>query len=329
MSLNRRDMIRTTAAGLGASCAGVAWNASLSTTAAAGAETALSQTGPQTSGKVRFCLNTSTVREAKIPLPELIDMTAQAGYDSIEPWLNEIDRHVENGGKLSDLRKQLEDRNLQLESVIGFPRWAVDSEQERKAGFAEARRGMEIMRELGGTRIAAPPVGIHAAEAPLVDLRSIAERYRALLELGVEQGVIPQLEIWGPARNLSKLAEAAFVAVAADHPQAAILPDIYHLYRGGSDFHGLRLLSAEAIQIFHVNDYPGTPERTQLTDADRVYPGAGVAPITEIVQMLKQIGFRGALSLELFNREYWKQDPALVLKTGLASMQQQFGSLIS
>ncbi len=133
--------------------------------------------------------------------------------------------------------------------------------------------------------------------------------------------VIPQLEIWGSSKNLSRLAEAMYVAVGANHPEAAILPDVYHLYRGGSDFDCLRLLSGQAIQIFHVNDYPAEPAREQQTDADRVYPGDGVAPLELILGTLKQIGFTGALSLELFNREYWKQPPALVAQTGLQKMK--------
>ena len=41
-----------------------------------------------------------------------------------------------------------------------------------------------------------------------------------------------------------------------------------------------------------------------IADADRVYPGDGVAPIKQILRDLRAIGFRGMLSLELFNREY-------------------------
>jgi 2-keto-myo-inositol isomerase len=46
-----------------------------------------------------------------------------------------------------------------------------------------------------------------------------------------------------------------------------------------------------------------------------------VAPLTEILADLQAIGFCGVLSLELFNREYWKQDPLWVAKTGLEKMR--------
>lgn len=270
----------------------------------------------------RYCLNTSTIRAAKLPLPKVIEIVAEAGYDGIEPWIGEIDRFVKEGGKLSDVRKQLEDSGLQIESAIGFPRWAVDDEQQRKAGFEEAKRGMDLVRQLGGKRIAAPPAGINSKKSPKVDLLQVAKRYHDLLDLGVSMEVIPQVEIWGSAKNLSHISEAIFVATAANHPAAAILPDIYHLFRGGSGFDWIRLMSADAIQIFHVNDYPAEPPREEQKDSDRVYPGDGVAPMKLIFQSLQKIGFQGALSLELFNKEYWKQDPAEVAKTGLSKMKQ-------
>ena len=36
---------------------------------------------------------------------------------------------------------------------------------------------------------------------------------------------------------------------------------------------------------------------------------------------LRAIGFRGHLSLELFNRDYWKEDPLTVARTGLEKMK--------
>jgi sugar phosphate isomerase/epimerase len=71
-----------------------------------------------------------------------------------------------------------------------------------------------------------------------------------------------------------------------------------------------------------MNDYPGGISRTDLTDADRVYPGDGIAPLKEILTTLRDIGFKGALSLELFNREYWKHDAKTVVQTGLEKMKR-------
>jgi sugar phosphate isomerase/epimerase len=70
-----------------------------------------------------------------------------------------------------------------------------------------------------------------------------------------------------------------------------------------------------------VNDYPTDPPREKVTDAYRVYPGDGSAPLVTLMHDLQAIGFSGMLSLELFNREYWKLDALTVARTGREKMQ--------
>jgi sugar phosphate isomerase/epimerase len=148
------------------------------------------------------------------------------------------------------------------------------------------------------------------------------DRYRALLELGDQAGIVPELEFWGPSVNLHRLSEAADVAIAADHPKACVLADVFHLYKGGSGFHGLRLLSAQAIQVIHMNDYPAAPPRETIADRDRVFPGDGIAPMKQIIADLRQVNPNLVLSLELFNPSYWNSDPLETARRGLAKMKQ-------
>ena len=267
----------------------------------------------------RYCLNTSTIRGQELGIEEEVSVAGAAGYDGIEPWIRSITQFVDRGGRLEDLRRRIEDAGLTVDSAIGFAQWIVDDPARRREGLEEARRDMEMLRSIGGTRIAAPPAG--AAQGPKLDLLAVAERYRALLELGEEAGVVPQLEVWGFSNNLSRLGETLLVCAEASHPQACLLPDVYHIFRGGSGFGGLQLLSDAAIHVFHLNDYPADPSREQMTDAHRVFPGDGVAPLTEILRLAGGQGRHVILSLELFNREYWERDAVEVARTGLEKMR--------
>lgn len=267
-----------------------------------------------------YCLNTGTIRGQKLGIVKEIEVTAQAGYDAIEPWVRSIQQYVEEGGSLKDLRKRIEDAGLTVESAIAFSRWIVDDESQRAQGFEDAKRDMDVLAKIGCKRIAAPPAG--ATNEPGLDLLKAAERYHVLLELGQEMGVIPQIEVWGFSKNLHRLGESMFVAIESGHPDACLLPDVFHIYKGGSDFTGLQLLSAKAIQVFHLNDYPADPPREKANDSHRVYPGDGVAPLNQILQSLYSTGKGKVLSLELFNRSYWEQDALQVAKTGLAKMKE-------
>ena len=104
---------------------------------------------------------------------------------------------------------------------------------------------------------------------------------------------------------MRRLSEATYVALETRHPKACVLADLFHLHKGGSGFEGLRLLSGEALPVIHMNDYPAQPLPEEIDDSFRVYPGDGVAPLTEILRALQASGGHTVLSLELFhNHEY-------------------------
>lgn len=272
------------------------------------------------SAKVRYCLNMSTVRGQKLSVPEQVDLAAKAGYDAIEPWMGDLHGYVQGGGSVTDLRKRIADKGLVVASAIGFAEWIVEDDQRRAAGLEMAKKDMDLIAAIGGTHIAAPPAG--ATKETNINLLQAAERYRALLELGDSHGVIPQIEVWGFSTTLSRLGETALVALESQHSKACMLLDVYHLHKGGSGFTSLPLVAGSALHCFHMNDYPATPPRETIRDADRVYPGDGVAPLTQALRDLLATGFRGTLSLELFNPEYWKQDAMLVARTGLEKMKE-------
>ena len=276
---------------------------------------------------VRYCLNMSTIHGEKIDVQEQIRIAAKAGYTGVELWLRDIQRFRDAGGKLETLRKQIEDAGLTVESAIAFGQWLVDDDAAREKGLAECGRDMEIVRELGGRRIAAPPTGM--TKAPAMDLDRAGERYRALLEVGKARECIPQIEVWGHSTNCFSLKQVLYICAAASHPDACILPDVYHLYKGGSDFVDVAMLAGKRVHAFHMNDYPATPPRPEIKDEHRVYPGDGVAPMRQILRTMLENGFAGALSLELFNREYWAQDPNLVATTGLARMKAAVANVVS
>jgi 2-keto-myo-inositol isomerase len=175
------------------------------------------------------------------------------------------------------------------------------------------------VKQIGGKRIAAPPAG--ATDRADIPLLTAAQRYRALLDLGDQIGVVPQVEVWGFSKTLNRLGEAALIAIESGHKDACILADVYHLYKGGSGFTGIKLLNGSALQVLHMNDYPSDPPRAAISDKHRVYPGEGVAPLKTFLRDLRGIGFRGVLSLELFNPEYWQRDALAVARTGLEKMK--------
>ena len=63
-------------------------------------------------------------------------------------------------------------------------------------------------------------------------------------------------------------------------------------------------LDPKSIFIFHLDDVEDVPKEA-ITDAQRLMPGKGILPLTELCRRLKAIGFDGLASVELFRPEYW------------------------
>ena len=266
-----------------------------------------------------YCLNTATIREQNLGLVGELEAASAAGFDAVEIWMDTLQQYIDKGGKLSDIKKRLNDLNLKVEGAIGFANWIVDDESERKKGVEQLKKEMDLLAQIGCKRTAAPPAG--ATDTPGLDLRKAAERYRTILELGDQSGVVPNLELWGFSANLNKLADVMFVAIESGHPKARVLLDNYHLYKGGSSLDSLKLINPASVEILHVNDFPDISRET-ITDADRTYPGDGVSPIREVLHTLQSHARPLVISLEVFNKKYYSQKASEVTKTGLAKMKK-------
>ena len=251
--------------------------------------------------QVRISLNTSTIRPYQLPVEQQIEVCGAAGFDGIELWISDIQKYLDSGGSLSDLAQKLKDNRLVLENIIGFAQWMSDDEQRRHAGQLQMKQEMEWTAQLGGNYIAAPVMGVKQIDRGKFE--EYAQYYRHILETGQAMGVVPLLELWGPG-VLHNLADAMHIALGTQHPDARLLLDFYHLYRGGNSFNSLHLLNIAQLPLFHINDYPVLPIREQLKDSDRVYPGDGICPFHTILPFLFSSGFCGGFSVELFNDSY-------------------------
>jgi 2-keto-myo-inositol isomerase len=278
---------------------------------------------PETAGTgaetFRFCLNTSTLRGQKLGIVKVVEVASKAGYSGVEPWVEEVQAYASGGGDLKELGRRISDLGLTVEGAIGFPEWLVNDDERRAKGMERAKREMELIAQIGGKRIAAPASG--ATNLPKIELGPAAERYRALLEAGDQIGIVPELELWGFSKNLNPLGECVAIAMETGHPKACVLADVFHLYKGGSNYRGLALLGPNTVQVMHMNDYPAEPPREKIDDSYRDYPGNGVAPLADMLRCLRQSGGQKVLSVELFNRTYWTQDPIEVARTGLEKMK--------
>jgi sugar phosphate isomerase/epimerase len=265
-----------------------------------------------------YCLNTSTIRGNKLDIVQVVEAASKAGFHAIEPWITELDAYTKGGGTLKDLGRRIADAGLTVENAIAFNGILIDDEAQRAASLERMKVDMDKVAQIGGKRIAAPPGNSRAAA---VTLDNAAKYYTEALELGEKMGVQPVLELWGTHPVLGPLKNGIYVSVATGRPDASLLLDVFHLYKSGTSFPSLKQINGGALHVMHINDYPQAADSSTLNDSNRIYPGDGVAPFRQILRDMRDNGFRGYFSLELFNKEYWAKSADENLKTGLEKIR--------
>lgn len=256
-----------------------------------------------------FCLNTSTIRPT--PLLEKVRIAGQLGFDAIEPWNDEIDAYLADGGTIDELKTALSDAGLKVVSVIALHGWITAEGDAYDRALDDCKRRMDQAAALGSPFIVASP------PREVVDLAHAARRYAELLKLGREHGIKPAMEFLGFVEGIKDVASAWSIVEGSQDPDASLVADVFHLLRGGGSVDDLLHVPGDRMAIFHINDLPAAPPLAEQTDADRVMVGDGTADLPRVLANLRAIGYRGPLSLELFNRDLWEADPEEVCRTGL------------
>jgi len=264
-----------------------------------------------------LCLNTSTIRPT--PLRDKIRIAAETGWDAIELWMNDLEKFESAGGSLKELGEEIKSLGLFVPNVIGLWNCMPDTRKAFDDSLKETRNRMRIAAAVGSKHVAAIP----APDRAPFDLAWATECYKELLKIGREEyGIVVAMEFVGFFKGVHRLGQAALVALDADDEDARLVTDTFHLFRGGSGFNGLTHLQGDFIAVFHWNDVPANTPCEEMKDQDRILPGDGMLPLSDVLKDLLKIGYRGPLSLELFKRDLWKKDPKEVSALGLRKMRE-------
>lgn len=261
-----------------------------------------------------YSLNSSTIKPT--PILEKIRIASEVGYRAIELWHDDIDAHLESGGTLADIRKAVDDRGLLVPTTIFLKQWWDTEGVEYQQAMDEIRRRLEQSAAVGALHaIAGPPL------SGAGDFDFGARQYAKLLAVGREFGVKPVMEYLGFANEVNTIEIALEIMTKCGDADATTVVDPFHCFRGGGGVEGIAKLRPEQIAISHFNDAPAEPPREQQHDPDRVMPGEGCIDLKRYIELLRQIGYDRCISLELFRRDLWEQDPREVAKVGLEKMR--------
>ncbi len=245
---------------------------------------------------------------------------AAGGCAAVEVWLTKLERHLETT-PADDTRKQLADTGVSLPAASYHGGLLLSQGEARTAALEHFKRRLDLCQTFGIRTL------VVAADHAKPDAGSLTRAVASLAEVGrwaAGFGVTLALEFRGANAVCTSLDTAIALVAQCGEPNVGVCLDVFHYHQGPSKPEDLALLTAA--NLFHVQvcDVAGIP-RELMTDSDRVLPGEGDFHLSAVVARLKEIGYAGAVSVEVLNPVLWKAKPSQVGELALASVQRLIG----
>ena len=234
--------------------------------------------------------------------------SARAGYKgSLEGWAKAGITQVEITNALLDqflatetlaaAKRVFADLNLTPVSGACGVAGLLEPNPGRTAALDAFKKRCAMWADLGVPRIYATTQTTLVPKAD--DYKAAAQNVHDVGEIAREHGLTAMFEFVRASTFASTLRTLLSITRAAAHPNVGPLFDCYHFWSGLNKLEDLDALRPGEIRHVHFQDVPDMP-REMLDATTRVIPGEGVSPLTAILRKLRDKGYAGPLSVELF-----------------------------
>lgn len=256
---------------------------------------------------MQLSINGATTMKAT--LPEDIAAAGAAGFKALEIWAAKMDAYLETHS-VAELKALFDRAGLQPASINSIEFITFRPPEEYGAIVTRCRELCELAQALSCAKIVVvpspTPEGVAWDQIRDESVRVLRELSNVASPYGVQLAFEFLGFSWCSVRTLAQCWD---IVGETGRDNVGLVIDTCHFYAGGSALSAIKEVSPEKILIFHINDVEDRPLET-IEDAHRLLPGEGVIPLDDILGRLRDIGFDGLCSVELFRPEYWERDPA-------------------
>jgi 2-keto-myo-inositol isomerase len=263
----------------------------------------------------------STVCSLDSGLETILEEYAAGHCTAIDLWLGHAETYLENHG-IGDLKDLLSTHGIEAVAASFQGGLLTSQGDARRAHWTHFESRLGLLQEL------AIPVLVVAGDAfgPLApqDLSRLSTSLAEAASRAADAGVRLALEFDARASFPNNLQSAVALVEDVGHANLGICLDWFHFSAGPSKPLDLFLLSRETLAHVQLSDTADVP-REMATDADRILPGEGSSPPDELVRRLGEIGYPGAVSVELHNPRLWRVPPRQFGEIAITSLRTLLG----
>jgi 4-hydroxyphenylpyruvate dioxygenase len=249
------------------------------------------------------------------PLRTKLRAIADAGFEHVEIFESDLLASPESVPVIGAMMRDL---GLTCVAFQPFRDFEGMPAAERNRVFDRAERKFDLLQELGTDLML---VSSNVSPAALPDRGRIIDDFRELGERAAARGLRVGFEALAWARHVRDHRDAWEIVRQVDHAAVGLALDAFSSLALAVPIDSLGAIRRE--KLFHVQiaDAPKLAmDPLSWSRHFRCMPGQGDLPLVEYVGALRQIGYDGALSLEIFNDRFRAGSTADVAIDGMRSL---------
>ena len=248
-------------------------------------------------------------------LDEKLKTIAAAGFDAVEIFENDFTCF---DGSARDVAKMCGDLNLRIAALQPFRDFEGLPDPQRKQALRRAEKKFDLMQELGTDLLLVcsnvSPVALGGIDRAADDFRELGERAAARgLRVGYEALA------WG--RHVNDYRDAWEIVRRANHPAIGIILDSFHTLAPGFPVDAITAIPGDRIFLVQLADAPQLDlDVLSWSRHFRCFPGQGNLPVADFMRAVDATGYKGPLSLEIFNDQFRAQSTREFAIDGMRSL---------
>jgi 4-hydroxyphenylpyruvate dioxygenase len=248
-------------------------------------------------------------------LTEKLSAAAAAGFDGVELFENDL---ISSPLTPTRIREQAADLGLTIELYQPFRDFEAVTDEQLKRNLKRAEQKFAVMVALGAPMMLA----CSNAQASAIDDDALAaDHLHQLADRAAEHGLRIAYEALAWGTHVHDYQHSWELVRAADHPNLGVCLDSFHILTTSSDPAGIRAIPGEKIFFLQLADAPRLAMDTlHFSRHYRCFPGQGAFDLTGFTEHVLAAGYRGPLSLEVFNDVFRQADAERTAVDALRSL---------
>ena len=269
---------------------------------------------------MRLAVNQATLM--KTPMDVFLQAISKAGFEGVELRRDETFEYLKNHS-VEDLKHLLEINKLKCVTFNAIELFSLCPEEEFWRIYNYTEKLMDIGNDINcDTIIAVPSFNDDRSLSEDIIISKTIERLGKLADLAEVYDFKLGFEPLGfPNCSVRKVDLALKIIESERLPEMGLVIDTFHFFVGEHSVNELEKIPLEKLWLIHLNDAIEKPFN-ELQDSHRVLPCHGFFNLEMFVKKIKEIGYDGWLSLELFNEKIWGDDPFKVAEDSIVAIKK-------